>query len=103
MVIRDLMDQVVALKINALVAAGITLGTSALAVGGKIAVDNARAEQVQVELKQARQEILDTRQGINELRGEFSSRFVELERSVMRTEEQGRVQIKLLDQILSKK
>lgn len=89
---KDFLESAVTFKVNALLAGSLTISSALLGFGGKIAIDAAKTEQIQIELKQTNIELKD-----------IKSHVYELERSIVRTEEQGRLQLQLLDKILDRK
>jgi hypothetical protein len=99
----DFWESLVALKVSTLVAGGLAIGSTLLGIGGTIAAYQARDQQIQVEIMQTRETAKEISQKIELNRLEITSRVDELQRSVIRTEEQTKLTNMLLKQLLERK
>lgn len=89
---HDFWEGLVTFKVNTLVAGGMAIGTALLGIGGTIATYHARDAQIQIEITQTRDSVRGT-----------NVRLDELERSVIRTEEQSKITNMLLKQLIERK
>lgn len=88
---QELLEQAVTLKVNVVLTAALAISSALLGFGGKFALDAERLTQTQTQIKQVQDDLKS-----------LDNTVRVIERSIIRTEEQGRVQVDILQKILRK-
>lgn len=96
-------DSFVSFKVSMLITGSLAIGSALIGVGGTIATYQARDTQIQLEILRTRETAKEISSRIELNRAEITSRVDELQRSVIRTEEQSKLTNMLLKQLLERK